>query len=583
MITIIFLDFEVFKYDWLVVFADIEVEQFTTIINDPDALTAYYEQHKDDIFCAYNMRGYDQFIFKGILAGFNPKKINDHIIVKGLSGYSFSSLLNRFPIIFYDAMINPVSLKTLEGFMGINIKETDVDFNINRRLTAEELKLAEQYCRADVEALIDVFIKQKKEFESHMSLITTFNLPLSALGKTKAQLSAEILGCEPVHFYDEWQISIIDTLRIKKYAYVIDWFKENCDYTQKLKTEVAGVPHIFAWGGLHGAKEKYHGTGLILHVDVNSFYPTIMIEYGLLSRSVKDPEKYREIRDKRIKYKKEKNPLQAPYKIVLNATYGICKDPHSKAYDPRRANEVCVNGQLLLLDLIEHLEVVPGFELIQSNTDGLIIKIPDTDEAFDAVDDICWEWECRTRCGLGVDYIDEIWQKDVNNYVFRDVDGGIERKGAYVKENHALDNDLPIINTALVEYFTNGVPVATTINECTDLIQFQKVYKVSSKYIAARHNGVDQNGKSFRIFASSNIADTPLYKTKMKHGKNGDYLGVEKFGNCPNHCFIHNESVAGVSTNDVPLDKQWYIDLAEKRLSDYGFYQDSNGITERLW
>ena len=26
---------------------------------------------------------------------------------------------------------------------------------------------------------------------------------------------------------------------------------------------------------------------------------------------------------------------------------------------------MCINGQLMLLDLIEHLEVVPGFELIQ--------------------------------------------------------------------------------------------------------------------------------------------------------------------------------------------------------------------------
>ena len=37
---------------------------------------------------------------------------------------------------------------------------------------------------------------------------------------------------------------------------------------------------------------------------------------------------------------------------------------------------VCINGQLMLLDLIGAFEVVPGLELIQSNTDGLIIWIP---------------------------------------------------------------------------------------------------------------------------------------------------------------------------------------------------------------
>lgn len=565
----IFMDFEVFKHDWLVVFANTETKMFSTIANDRAGLTAFYNTHSDDIFVGYNIRKYDQFIFKGILAGLNPKEINDHIIVKGLSGYTYSSLMNNFPLIFYDAMVKPISLKTLEGFMGINIKETDVDFKLDRKLTAKELKLTEEYCRADVEALMEVFLMQKQEFESHLSLIHTFKLPLISMGKTKAQLSAEILGCERLDNpeKDEWDISIIDTLKIKKYQYVIDWFLNNKDYSKKLETMVAGVPHVFAWGGLHGAKEKYHGTGLILHVDVNSFYPAIMIEYGLLSRSVKNPEKYREIRDKRLIYKRSKNPLQQPYKIVLNSTFGICKDKYSKAYDPRRATEICVNGQLLLLDLIEHLEAVEGFELIQSNTDGLIIKIPDTDKAFDDVDDICYEWERRTRMGLGVDYIQEIWQKDVNNYVFRDDDGKLERKGAYVKENNPLDNDLPIINTALVRFFTEGVPVAKTINDCTELVQFQKLFKVTSKYICAFHNAEKVDGKSFRVFASTHYCDTALFKMKLKPS------GVvpEKFANCPEHCFIHNESLEGVSIDDVPLDKDWYIKLAEKRLQDYGY------------
>lgn len=76
----------------------------------------------------------------------------------------------------------------------------------------------------------------------------------------------------------------------------------------------------------------------------------------------------------------------------------------------------------MLLDLIEHLEVVPGLELIQSNTDGLIIWIPDTDEAFEMVDDICWEWEqrCSTeQCSilLELDNISEIYQKDVKDWL----------------------------------------------------------------------------------------------------------------------------------------------------------------------
>ena len=48
--------------------------------------------------------------------------------------------------------------------------------------------------------------------------------------------------------------------------------------------------------------------------------------------------------------------MQAPLKIILNSTYGAMKDKYNPMYDPRQANNVCVFGQLLLLDLIEHLE-----------------------------------------------------------------------------------------------------------------------------------------------------------------------------------------------------------------------------------
>lgn len=40
-----------------------------------------------------------------------------------------------------------------------------------------------------------------------------------------------------------------------------------------------------------------------------------------------------------------------------NSTYGAMKDKHNAMFDPRQANNVCVGGQLLLLDLIRFLIV----------------------------------------------------------------------------------------------------------------------------------------------------------------------------------------------------------------------------------
>ena len=614
----IFYDFEVFKYDWLVVLKNPETKTTTKIHNDEKKLREYYEDNKNDIWCGYNSRGYDQFILKAILCGFNPKKMSDWIIVKGNSGWQFNSMMREYPLLNYDVMTTMHSLKQLEGYMGNNIHETSVPFDIDRPLTKREIDETFSYCEDDVDNLIEVFIERIDDFNSAMDLIKTFNLNISNISKTKAQMSALILECEPQPRNDEWDISIVPTLRLNKYAKVKDWFLENRgDYTKNLEITVAGVPHVFGWGGLHGAKEKYHSKGLIIHVDVTSYYPSLMIKYNLLTRNCKHPEKFKEIYDKRVELKRQgKKKEQAPYKIVLNSTYGICKDKYNPAYDPRQANNVCINGQLLLLDLIEKLEVIEGFELIQSNTDGLIIKIPDTDYAFNQVDDICYEWETRTGMGLGFDFVKEIYQKDVNNYVFEFDNGKLERKGAYVKESNRLDNDMPILNTALVNYMAYNIPVEKTINECTDLIEFQKIVRVSSKYkygaigygfkdgkvIKGKCKYCDYNDfnycylkggicpykqpsrakcfeakheqllvkphkilsdKTFRVFASTDPEDG--YIGKMK-----DYNAtLEKFANTPDHMFILNGDVNGVKVPDR-LDKQYYIDLARKRLNDFG-------------
>lgn len=582
-----FYDFEVFMFDWLVVCINPITEEKTVIVNDPDKLKEFYEEHKTDIWVGYNSRTYDQYILKAILCGFDPYDVSNKIVNVGLKGWEISSVFNQIKLYNYDCMSKFFGLKQLESFLGNNIKETSVPFDIARKLTPTEIAETIKYCTHDVEQTMIVFLKNKADFDAHLNMLKTFDLPIHYISRTQAQLSATALGCTRQEHYDEWDFSFVDTLRIEKYKDVVKWFSDqriDRNYETSYITEVCGIPHVFGWGGLHGAPgeieitksgkkvikgKPIHRKGLIIHVDVNSFYPSIMIEYDMLTRNVQDKAAYKKIYDTRLALKKAgKKKEQAPYKIILNSTFGICKDPFNPAYDPRRANEVCVNGQLLLLDLIEHLE--GHCELIQSNTDGLIIKIPDTDEAFEMIDDICFEWENRTRMKLGLDVINEIYQKDVNNYLWIDEEGNLERKGKYVKELNDLDYDLAIVNRALVNYMAYGVPVEKTINECDELRDFQKVVKVSNKYLFGQHNGRRLNDKTFRVFASKDHNDTSIYKVKEKpDGAFDDPYKIEKFADTPIHCFIENGDINGVKC-PAKLDKQYYIDLAKKRLQDYG-------------
>lgn len=369
---------------------------------------------------------------------------------------------------------------------------------------------------------------------------------------------------------------------------------------------VAGIPHTFGFGGIHGAISKAvhistkDGAGY--HVDVNNYYPSELLAWGLVTRAATNDNyhlvyntrkqlKYQQIHAKTKAEAKEYKKMQLPYKKMLNALSGGMKDKTNPAYDPRNNNCMCINGQLMLLDLIEHLEVIPGFNLVQSNTDGLIVWLPDTDEAFDQMDDICWDWEqrCSTEIceiRLETDAMSEIYQKDVNNYLWIEADGSVERIGKYLKPLSQIDNDLPILNKAIVEYMVHKIPIEETIYGCNELGMFQKVVKLSDKYDHVEHEHckprVVTTGvkvlkshyeyprrdrftyKSYRVFASKDMNDGRLLKVRSD-GK------VEKFASTPDHCFVFNDSTVGVPVPDN-LDREYYITEMRKIMNMFGLY-----------
>lgn len=578
-----FYDFEVFKYNWHVRIIN-PIEKISIgIWDDPNALTDYFEKHKNDIWIGYNNSRYDQYIAKGIMLGMNPKEINDWIIVQHMDGWQFSNAFNKISMINFDTMLrNDTGLKSLEAFMGNDIRETEVDFNIDRPLTDKEKAQTEFYCNHDVEQTIEVFLNRKAEFDAALDLVKIFKLPMSYMGKTGAQRVAKILGGLRKTFNDdEFDFPIAPTLKLSKYKYLLDWYKnpDNHDYAKSNVVDICGIPHTLAWGGLHGAvgeilhkKDKtiaktipYYGEGIFIMSDVTAYYPSLQLRYKFGYRNMGNPENFETIHGENLRFKKlGDKKARLPYKIADNAISGQLKDPKSPLYDPRDNNAVCVNGQLLLVDLLEKLE--PYIQLIQSNTDGILFKMPlqyNFESWHDMIDDIVWEWEYRTGMRMEFSIYTKVYQKDVNNYLLVGIDGKTKTKGAYTKALSAIDNDLPIINKALIDYMTKGISIEKTINDCEDLIMFQKVVKLSGKYWKTWHNGKYMSEKCHRVFASINGSDTYIGKCK-KEGAT-----IEKFANTPSHCFIDNGDInhKKVSCN---LDKQWYIDLALKRLKQYG-------------
>lgn len=595
-VRLIFYDFEVYKENWMVVFYDYATMKKVEIVDDREKFKKFYEKYKDALFIGYNNNFYDQYIFKSILLNMNPKEVNDKLISEGIPGYKISKEFNKIKMYNYDCIVLNKSLKQLEGMLGESIEETEVDFNLDRALNELEIQKTLKYCSHDVEQTIKVFKATISEFNAHIGLINEFKLPLDDMCKTKARLASKILGAERLHgMNDEFDYVIPECISLVNYGNVKDWFlqEENKCYKKvnekgkEVKNQhvidVYGVKHVFAFGGAHGARNKYRKDGFFVMSDIASMYPASILLFGLLSRGVKDDSLYRKIRDDRLVLKAIGDPRQLPLKIVLNAVYGILKDKNSDLYDPRNSNSICITGQLAILDLLEKIEIKFGdkCELVQTNTDGILVRLESKD-MYDEYVQVCKEWENRIGYELEHDIYTRVIQKDVNNYVIvpegelYDEKGKPrwKSKGAYVKKLSKIDYNLAIVNKAITEYLIKDISVEDTINACDSLIEFQQVDKIGSSYECIMYGDKKLNEKVIRTFACTK--DLPGVKKlkkdkKIKNKETGEYElkdSLEKIANTPERCFIDNGNIIGKKCPEY-LDKQYYIDMAISRLEQF--------------
>lgn len=599
-------DFEVYsKINWFcVTFINYEDRnKEVVIVNDRAKLIEFYNAHKDDIFISYNGRQYDTGIFKGIMDGMNVGYVNDKLIKEGKKPFQVVKNAKKYPLNDYDTILKDKSLKQLEAFMGDDIRETEVDFNIDRPLTQEEIEQTLYYNHHDVIEVLRVLDYCWDDFEGQLDIIELYGLDMSYFTKTKVQLavSPKILNAVDQHTLDdEFDIRLPETIQLSdKYRFIPEWYMnpKNWRYKEHLRSEdnqhnnqlcctVAGIPHVFAWGGCHGADDKEAVfEGIILHADVASMYPTTDIEYSLLSRKFKNPDDFKQMRDFRLKLKSEKNPKNKALKPMINGVYGAGKDRNNPSYDPLMANLTCIFGQMFILDLIDKLE--PYCRLLQTNTDGIFV-LCENEEMKNKVIEITNQVGERLKMEFEIDEYTKLIQKDVNNYIAVKKNGELECKGAMVKFNKPIDNDLPILNDAVRNYLAYDIPVEQTINECEEYIKFQKVIKLSAKYkeiwygngVSGKDNKITSingellKGKVHRVFASKRQLDGSIYKLKIEKG----VKSYEQFANTPTHLFIDNEDVHDKSIPEY-LDKEYYINEAKKRI-DMFLTKDEEKIDE---
>lgn len=334
-------DTEVYFDDWIVVFRDPESDYHTVIHNDNHHLREFLSQ-EDIVIGGFNNKHYDDWIIQTMLLGgsnVEVKKHNDFIIEEGRNAWEFPFIqfkkrtFKSFDL-RDDIADEQISLKAIEGNLKLPIVESSVPFNIDRKLTPEELEEVIKYCKYDVDSTIRLYHERKEDYVDAKILISDmYNVPREeGIGLTNAKLCARILGAKKQTLNDERDYEIPDNIDLDLIPKpVIDFFLQIRDksipdaklfgagkgtkgltFKAWIKTAVGSCPVTYAWGGVHGAKPcvtiEEDQDRVIINQDVASLYPNSMLNFGYCSRGMEDPEAYRKLVERRLEYKGQAKP-----------------------------------------------------------------------------------------------------------------------------------------------------------------------------------------------------------------------------------------------------------------------------------
>lgn len=331
-------DIEVFSDDWIVVFRRPEEGSNHIVIHNDNARLREFLSQPDIVIGGFNNKHYDNWVVLTMIQGGSNVEIKRHndFIIGGGNAWEFPFIqFKRLPCPTFDLRDDiadqGISLKAIEGNLKLPIVESSVSFDIDRKLTPEELEEVIRYCKYDVDSTVKLYWERKENYLDAKALVgEMYGVPVEeALGLTNAKLSARVLEAKAVKRNDERDYVIpdnIDTELIPKI--ILDFFLQIRDKSIPdaklfgagkgskgmtldiiLKTSYGECPVTYAWGGVHGAKPcvvvEETEDRVIINQDVGSLYPNSMINFGYCSRSMKDPEAYQKLVSKRLGYKAE--------------------------------------------------------------------------------------------------------------------------------------------------------------------------------------------------------------------------------------------------------------------------------------
>ena len=348
----------------------------------------------------------------------------------------------------------------------------------------------------------------------------------------------------------------------------IVYSKERKSYEKKFV--LSNVVYSVGVGGIHSIhtpqiflpKDDEH----IGHADVTSMYPSFLIKYQWGPRHLGKLfcDIFSEIYDERVEAKRTGQKVKNLFlKIVLNSPTGKMQQEVSWMYDPFNVFKIRINGQLILLMLVDRLLEL-GCEIIQVNTDGVVYRAKN--QLREGIERAIHEVETITQLMFEIDEYEAFYQYAINDYF--GVEKGyseshdpklIEKKGMFITDTKLGKGLAPVvIPKAVINYFLTKQPVDEFIVKDKDIRDFLMSQAVDKKFKVV--HGEKPIQRINRFYAST---DGPyLYKVDP----NGDR---EKTNMLTKSGVTILNKFDELPIEDRKINYRYYISEAKKVIADF--------------
>jgi hypothetical protein len=566
---LLFFDIEVFKYNALIIFKDIDNRVVRSWHNAFNGLEDFIT---GKVIVGYNNFYYDNKILTGMIKGYTPqelKELNDDIIVRGMLGPKVNERIRSLDC-FQQIDVSKPGLKKIEGNMGRSIIESAVPFDIDRPLTAEEFQEVYDYCCYDIETTIEIYkLREKGYFQSKELLVEM--LPEGLRDKARSwnttTIAANILKPNAVRNADfvGWHRTRVPE-EIWDYApaEVQEFFEQINTIGMEPKDKTLTIRQFdcdiqFGFGGLHGVHVHKKRVENVKLLDVASMYPNIILNIGALGEE--GSKIYQGILDRRIAIKHIDKIMSDALKLILNSAYGNLNNKYSILNNPKAAYSVCFYGQIALYELCRRLHEA-GCTIININTDGVGFTAPD-EVGYKMV----WKgWEQDFSLDLEEDNFDLFVQRDVNNYIGKFPNGKLKCKGGdvnrYLEPGLFKNNNARILDMALVNHVIHGVDVLDTLIVNLDKPElYQYILKAGGTYKGICDREGNEYQKVNRVFA---VKKDGVCLMKKRHDD-----GLVHFPDTPENMLVWNRECSELENFAKVVDLNHYYSIIKKRLEKW--------------